>query len=210
MRPEPPVADQAHGLPLQTGEFRQSTGKENGAQIGDVVAAGLVPLDEPVVGKSFQHGVVSIRGRDSEQVEIGRIVQDLEDILAGEMLGGDAVFEGVLQQEVPELPFFGRVVSQLSCRAADADERGTAEGHRLARRAFDLEQYHPRSIHQALMEPEVDLRVEKPRQPRFDELVPLPCGTRNEVRSHEFHVSENRYDSARDARDFRGGMPPSK
>ena len=60
------------------------------------------------------------------------------------------------------------------------------------------------------MEPEVDLRVEKPRQPRFDELVPLPCGTRNEVRSREFHISENRYDSARDARDFRGGMPPSK
>ena len=135
-----PVADQAHGLPLQVGEILQPTGEENGAQVGDVVAVGLVPLDEPVVGESFQNGVASIRGRDSEQVEIGRIVQDLEDVLAGQVLGGDVLFEGMLQQEAPELPFLGRVVSQLSRRAADADELGPPEGHRSARRAFDLEQ----------------------------------------------------------------------
>ena len=102
------------------------------------------------------------------------------------MLGGDAVFEGVLQQELPELSFLGRVVSQLSCRAADADELGALEGHWPARRACDLEQDHSRSIQFDLMEPEVDLRVEKPRQRRLDELVPLLCGTRNEVRSYEF------------------------
>ena len=88
-------------------------------------------------------------------------------------------------RKAPELPFLGGVASQLSCRAADADELGPLEGHRSARRAFDLEQDQPRSIHRDLMEPEVDLRVEKTRQPRFEELVPLSCGTRNEVRSHE-------------------------
>lgn len=64
------ITNQSHGLPPKGGELAQPTGEQNGTQVGDVVATGLVPLDELVVGQSLQDGVASIRWRDSEQVEI--------------------------------------------------------------------------------------------------------------------------------------------
>ena len=136
--------------------------------------------------QSLQDGTPPICRRHFQQLEVCRVVQCLQDVLAGEMLGRDAVFEGCSEEDTPQLLLHGRVAPQLSGRTADADELDTPEGHRLARSVSDLEQDHPRSVHIDLMKLEIDLGLEKPRQPGLDELVSLLCGSRNEVRPHQF------------------------
>ncbi|MXV97030.1 MAG: hypothetical protein F4Z92_14485 [Gemmatimonadetes bacterium] len=71
--------------------------------------------------------------------EVRRVVERLQSVLVSEMLGRDAVFERESQEDLPQLPLLGRKVPQLARRAANANELGPLEGHRLARRAFDLE-----------------------------------------------------------------------
>ena len=94
------VSDQTYGLPLQAGELCQPTSEKNGAQIGDVVATGLVPPDELLVRQGFQNGVPSVSGRHPQEVEISRVVQGSQNFLARKVLRRDAFFEGGRREDV--------------------------------------------------------------------------------------------------------------
>ena len=108
------VLDHAHGLAAQRVKGIQALGEQDGAQVGDVPAARLAAVDQPIVRERLQDAV-AVRGqRPFEQIEVGRIVEQAQHVVAGRALGGDAILESGRRCVTARVPSRGSL-SASSC-----------------------------------------------------------------------------------------------
>ena len=87
------VLDDAHGLPLQPRKIAQIPGEQDGPQIRDVEAARLARRHKTIPLQGVENGGATVRERCAEQVEIRRVVELEQDLLAPDALRRNTVFE---------------------------------------------------------------------------------------------------------------------
>ena len=133
-----PVLHDARRLALQPRKIVQVPGEQDGAQVRDVETARFARRHETFPPQRLQDRRVAVGQRRAEQMEVRRVVEPKQRLLAAQPLRRDAVLEARPVEPAPERALLFGVVLELPCRAADPDELDTLERHRTMRRGIDL------------------------------------------------------------------------
>ncbi len=148
--------------------------------MGDVPTTRVTRCDQVILSQRRQDAV-EIRGqRPLEQIEVGRIVQQPQHLVGGQVLGSDVVLEWALIEDTPQRPLFlGKVLELLLVRA-HADELLPREPHRMAGGSCDFEQHYGLTVHRHLEEAKVDLGLQQPQEPALEFFIPHSGRVRTE------------------------------
>ena len=99
------VVDHAHRLTAQGAKGIEALGEQDRAEIGDVPAAGFALADEAIGGQGGEDPLPVVGQRQFQQIEVGRVIKQLQHLISGGTILGEVVLERGLIEDPPQSPF---------------------------------------------------------------------------------------------------------
>ena len=164
--------DQAHGFTAQGGEVLQALGEQNRAQVADMPLPAVAALDHTVRRQRGENRLAPFRQGLVSQVEVGRVVEQLEYLIDAEVLRGQLLLEGHAVEHAPERPFLFRKLAQLLLVGTDADIFDAIELYRGMAGRLNLQNHHWLTVSGGKLEKtKVNFRCGFLQQPAFQLLL---------------------------------------
>ncbi|MCY1271613.1 hypothetical protein D9M68_574120 [compost metagenome] len=170
------VVNQAHSLAPQGGEILEALGEQNGAQITDMPLPAVAALDHSVGRQRRDNRLTPLGQWLVGQVEVGRVVKQLEHLVNSKILSGQLLLEGHAIKHAPECPLLFREFAQLLLVGANADIFDAIELHRGMAGRLNFQYHHRLAISDELEKAEMNLRRSFLQEPAFQLLLLVAGG----------------------------------
>jgi hypothetical protein len=113
------VLDHAQRLASKRVEPFQPLGEQDRTQVGDVPATCITGTDQTIVRQRCQDPVAVCRQGAFEEIEIGRIIQEPENLVGKRMFRSDTVLELGLVEDAPQGALLLREILQFLRKIKD-------------------------------------------------------------------------------------------